>query len=104
MNEEVICMKKEDLQNLMRSLMTDGQNKATQYRTSEPRVHDRTCFKCGNLGHFAKFCPQNKIVSNRPTVAPRWTPVPRNTGNTSRGTNEEQGNAVMNGISDPSLN
>lgn len=101
--EEVICMKREDLQNLMRSLMMDSQNRAIQCRTREPRVHDRTCFKCGNLGHFAKFCPQNSIIPNRPTVTPRWTPVPRN--NTSRGgTNEEQGTAMMNGMSDPSLN
>lgn len=63
-SEEVICMKKEDLQNLMRSLMVDSQNKAIQCRTREPRVHDRTCFKCGNQGHFAKFCPQNSIAPN----------------------------------------
>lgn len=47
--EEVICMRREDLQNLM----MDSQNRAIKCRTREPHVHDRTCFKCGNLRHFA---------------------------------------------------
>lgn len=50
--EEVICMKREDLQNLM----MDSQNRVIKCCIRELYVYDRICFKCGNLRYFVQFC------------------------------------------------
>lgn len=73
----MICMKKEDLQELMKSIVLSSSYKLPQNKNNDQQIRDRTCFNCGNPGHYAKFCPQ-KQTHGSPKETSRWTPAQDN--------------------------
>lgn len=70
--------RREDLHDLMKSLMSSDSNKARSSQSRDPKAHDRTCFNCGNRGHYAKFCPQNNSSTRTEKNMPKWSTLLRN--------------------------